>query len=372
MSIGAVNLGLGLGPQLETQGNKGAALSGQLQGMSVQVEQDPLSALNDSAEEMTFARDNSKQTKLADRKQRQGLARQEELIARIKKLQETVNGADNEAKNQVLLKFKAQGQKDSVKLWQDLAHLGSHPSSDYAFLLNAADKSVAPEEKALLLQAAEQLFAAHQAEIQAVLNSLPALKDESFAGALQISQAYSTICSGSHDPKDLLDYISKTFGADQVHSGIEALFKALGSDLNSLAPSHDSAVLNDIAGALSQTKTLNAALTLLDQFVSRVNHVLKLPCRNVKSDELLQRLITLAQSRFVAPLQIHNIYRKEIVTHNPEEDVLLAQEFFKKLRDLPVELFDSLDSRAKVIDATQHLVDELIDKEDAWLEGEGS
>jgi len=42
---------------------------GKIDGMDVKLE-DPLSAIEDSAEELTFARDNSKKMKLADRKQK--------------------------------------------------------------------------------------------------------------------------------------------------------------------------------------------------------------------------------------------------------------------------------------------------------------
>lgn len=369
MSIGAVSYG----PEtaFAPSGQSPTALRGELQGLSVQVADDPQSALADSAEELTFARDNSKQTKLADRKQRAGQARQEELIARIKRVQESAAAADNEAKTKALRQFKEQGGTVTAKFLQQLAQLGSHPSSDYAFLLNAADRSTDPQEKAWLQQAADELFAAHQSEIQAVLNTLPPVTAD-WDGALHLSQAYAEISARSHDAPELLAYIVKTFGPEQVHSGIDALFKAFAADLNSATPSRDPTVLNDLAGALGQTKTLHAALTLLDQFAERVSKVLMLPTSNFKSDHLLHNLLELAQNRFIAPLHVHNLYRHEIKTATPEEDVLLAQEFFAQLRALPLELFASLENRAKLIDATERLLDELIDKEDAWIEGGGA
>ncbi len=371
MGIQAVSQGLDLQQLQQHAATAQTAQSGNVAGMRVETAEDPVSALQNSAEELTFSRDNSRQTKLADRKQKSARTAQEELLKRIQQLQQTVEHADNDAKKQALRRFRESGSKDPKQLLSGLNSLGGHASADYAFLLNEAEATVDEQEKQLLQQAAADLFAANSADIQAVLNTLPELAHEDFAPGLLISQTYSELAAKPHEPAELLRFIGEKFGKEHLSAGIEAMFRALASDLHSAAPSRQTELLNDIASALGQTKTLNASLGLAGEFTSRVTGVLGLKTEGLSPDKLLGSLLNLSQNRFIAPLHVHNLYKNEVAAQDPEQEVLVGQEFLKMLRKLPIELFDSLEQRSKLVDATQKLVDELIDKEDAWLE-EGS
>ena len=368
MSIQAVNYGQDLSLNASQLNNAQSTQTGSLSGMSVQTAEDPLSAVQDSAEELTFARDNSRQTKLADRKQKSQAARQEELLKRVQQLQETVEHADNDAKKQALRRFKESGSRDPGRLLDDLKSLGGHASSDYAFLLNEAEHADADDAQ-LLKQAAEQLFAAKESDIRAVLNTLPAAQAAAGEAGLYISQTYSELASGKPEASDMLKFLETRFGLEQLAQGIDALFKALAADLHSAAPSRDTALLNDLASALGRTKTLNASLGLVRDFPRRLNTVLGFNAQKLQAENLLSDMLTLSKARFIAPLHVHNLYKNAVQTADPEQDVLAAQEFFNMLRKLPVELFDSAEGRLKLMDAGQKLIDELVDKEDAWLEG---
>lgn len=350
-------------------------VSGSLAGMSVTLTDDPVSALNDSAEELTFARDNSKQTKLADRKQKTRSSQIEEQLKKIKQAQKSIQNADNEALKRVLKQWKGNSLPQLLQL---LSQTGAHSSSVYAFLLNEADAAAEQGDPALqetLTKAAEQLFAEHKAGITAVLNTLDAMPggDDSAFAPLQLSQAYSDISSSAPTAESVLAYLQKKFGAERLDEGIDYMFTALAADLAADKPSQADTVLENVASALTRTRTLNAALHLSDHFVERLHSALHLKTApDFTGGKLLADLLKLSGQRFVAGLHIQNLYARQVHTRNPEDEVLVAQEFLQYMRDMPEDLFAGAQDRSKMLEATQKLVDGLIDKEDEWLESGGA
>lgn len=347
------------------------AQSGQLQGMAVECDDNPLDALADSAEELTFARDNSRQTKLADRKQKMTRVLTEENLKRVLKAQESVNNADSAAMNKVLEYYRFKANRSAQQLLSDLAELGSHSASAWAFLLNSAEKEQDPELKSFLKEAADLLYAEKEPEIAAVVNSIGVLEGQSLAPAFELSKSYSEIASGDHDPQQILSYLNKKFVPAELQQGIDLMFKALAADLAAATPSHETSVLNDLASCLGKTRVINAAVRQVNNFADRISSVLQFD-HQLQSGSLLDKMLQLSRGRFVTAPQVHQLYRGDIKTKNPEDDVLAAQEFMRLVRNLPLELFDGDEQRSHLMDGTQKLIDDLIDKEDAWLDAGGA
>ncbi|MBO8416312.1 MAG: TyeA family type III secretion system gatekeeper subunit [Proteobacteria bacterium] len=370
MAVDAVGSTQNFVPSDSLQAAQGAAV-GSLDGMGVVCDDDPLASLQDSAEELTFARDNSRQTKLADRKQKSARALMEENLKRLQQVQQSVMQTENAEKHNLLNKLKEQNKVSAEEILKALSGFKSHCSSDYAFLLNAAEQELDPDFKALLEQAASQLFTEHEADIKAAANSLTALEGQDFAPALALSQTYSELAASRHEPADLLSYIEKQYGKENISSGIDAMFKALAADLAASSPSHETGLLNDLASSLGKTKTLHTSLRQTENFVDRLQRVHHFPIKDLKAGALLEDCLKLSTARFVTAPQVHQLYNKNVVLKDPEQEVLAAQELFSLLRTLPLELFDNLEARNRLVDGTQKLVDDLIDKEDAWIEAGG-
>lgn len=370
MAVNAVNSTQSFTQNSAVQSAQGAP-AGSFEGMTVACDEDPLSALQDSAEELTFARDNSRQTKLADRKQKSARTLMEENLKRLQQVQQSVMQAENSEKNQLLNRLKKQNETSAEEILKGLSGFKSHCSSDYAFLLNAAEQEQDPAFKALLEQAAAQLFSEHEAEIKAAANSLTALEGQNFAQALSLSQTYSDIAASKHDPSDILSYIEKQYGKENLTAGIDAMFKALAADLAATSPSRETDLLNDLASSLGRTKTLHTSLKQAEDFVDRLVRVHDFPLKGLTAADLIAGSLKLSQARFVTAPQVHQLYNNGVLLKDPEQEVLAAQEFFSLMRSLPLELFDSLEARNRLVDGTQKLIDDLIDKEDAWLEAGG-
>lgn len=341
-------------------------LSGTFAGLSVQVNETPPTSLADSAEELTFAKDNSKQTKLADRKQKQSML---DMTAKLKKLMEVVQAASNSdglAQKRVLHEWWT--QKGSIKsLLQNLENLGGHAASNYGFLLQVAEQETDSALKEQLLAAAQELFNTQKTAIMASLNALSMLDSTSFAGALNLSEAYSELVTNPKESQDILVFLQERYGADNLQEGIDLMFKALSADLMAAQSSREPDVLHDIASKLAQAKTINAALSQFTDFAHKAEQ--QFGCSDeFEPSSMLTRTLDLAKTRFITPLQINDLYHKGIETKTPEDEVVLGQEFMSLVRHLAVEVFASLEDRNKLLEATQKHVDILIDKEDEWLE----
>lgn len=343
-----------------------SGLTGSFAGVSVQVNEDPLNSLADIAEELTFAKDNSKQTELADRKQKMSSS---DMASKLKKLMEIVQAANNNdssAQYRVLKEWWA--QKGSIQaLLQNLEKLGGRAASNYGFLLQAAEREADAELKEKLQQAAQELFEAKKSSIVASLNALSMLESTSFASALDLSETYSELATNPQESQDILAFLKERYGAENLQAGIDLMFKALSADLMAVQSSQEPEILNDIASKLAQAKNINAALSLFTDFAQKVEQQFACSSDFDPSDMLL-RTVTTAGTRFITPLQINELYHKGVETKNPEDDVILGQEFMRLVRRLSVDVFDSLEDRNKLLEATQKHVDLLIDKEDEWLE----
>lgn len=343
-----------------------AGLTGSFAGFSVvQVNEDPLNSLAEIAEELTFAKDNSKQTKLADRKQKMSSS---DVAVKLKKLMKTVQAANNNdssAQYRVVKEWFA--QKGSIQaLLQGLEKLGGRAASNYGFLLQAAEHETSEELKQKLLEAAKDLFEAKKTSIIASINALSMLESTSFASALDLSETYSELATNTQESQDILVFLKDRYGTENLKAGIDLMFKALSADLMSAQSSREPVILNDIASKLTQAKNINAALSLFTDFTHKVEQIFA--CNEeFDSASMLFRTINLAKTRFITPLQINELYHKGVSTKTPEDDVILGQEFMRLVRLLSVDVFASLEDRNKLIEAIQKHVDCLIDKEDEWL-----
>lgn len=345
------------------------SVTGSFAGMSVQVKENAASALADSAEELTFVRDNSRQTKLADRKQKAAALNMREKVEKLLQMVQAAANSDDHAQNRVFDDWKKRGASPQ-DLLAGLKKLGGQPASNYGFLLQAASEESDPEVKEKLEKLAGELFESEKTAITASLNALSALENASFASSLDLSETYAEISANPQEPQDLLIFLQKRYGTENLKEGIDFMFRALAADLMSAQSSQEEPVLNDIASRLGKTRTLNASLGQFTDFKNRIASVLHFS-EKLDPARLLIQTVELSKARFITSMQVNGLYRTEVTTRNPEDEVLVGQEFMKLARNLPLELFDSLDDRNRLLDAVHKEVDRLIAAEDEWLETQG-
>ena len=163
-----------------------------------------------------------------------------------------------------------------------------------------------------------------------------------------------------------LTEIQQKFGEDRIDDGIEFMLKSLGADMASPMSSAEPAVLELVGSKLSVARSLNSGKSILGGFVSRLGsaHGLKTV---MSPANLLKDVLNISKQRFITPASIRALY-SAVPKQRPDTEVLLAQDLLGACRNLSSEIFDSDESRLRVIDALEQLVDGLVDEEDKWLE----
>ena len=344
---------------------------GQLDGMSVQIEKDPVSAVQDAAEEMTFVRDNSRKTKLADRKQKAHV--EALMVEKTQALYELIvkfHNADFEAKKRVYEDCRKRGVNNARELLNSLKELGGHPSSNYAFLSKAAQEATDPAEKKLLENAAEELFRESSREILASLNSVDVAKSSDLGDGVYLSEAYSELSGNGDDPLKMLDFIAGKFGDDRINEGVDFMLKSLGADISSPLSSQEPVVLEFVGRNLSVVRSLNSATQVMNRFTSRLGDVHGIKTE-VSPSKVLTGLLNLSKQRYINPESIRDLYG-DVAKQNLEVEVLQAQDLLNSVRNLSTDLFDKDDARLRIIQSMEQLIDGLVDAEDAWLENGGN
>lgn len=344
---------------------------GKIDGMSIEIE-DPLSSFLDNAEELTFSHDNSKKTKLADRKQKNAadlhLVKQAAFLSEILL---KVQNSEFEAKKRILSRAELY-KGNPKKLLSDLRNLGGSKTQDYAILQSTATKEKDPLIKEILNQAAESLFQENKSEIVSTLNALNATKEDSdLEERYNLCESYSELSNtcGTNSLK-MMEYLASKFGENRIDEGVDFMLNALAADLNSPITSQEPVLLEDIGTTLSTVRMINSAKNICNQFVSRLSaqHGIN---TSLNLSKMISGLLNLSKQKFISSSDIRNLY-SEVAPQRPDTEVLLAQDFLKMCRDLGSEFFDDESSRLRVVDAVINLVDDKIAAEDSWLENGGA
>ena len=337
---------------------------GTLANFTITVDEDPLSKLANAAEEMTFAKDNSKQTKLANRKQK---SLSDETSERVKKMQKLMqNSVQDKGKTQNL---KANFQKfnDKKLLLDEASSSFQNYALAYAALLELYENSVDEKEKTFFKDCADLLLKENSSEIYASLNSLDeAIEAKIDEDVIDSCNTYCEVVSNFKGADDMLLFLEKKYGKD-FEKGLDFLVKALGADLQAKTPSHDKVFLEFVASGLDYTRILYSGLSHVNNFLDRISSVHNLDCKNISNLNFLKNLISLGEVRFLTSIDVSSLV-KEVKVKNPEDEVMVAQELLATVRNCSEQLFSGNENRNKVIDAIQHLVDEKVQKEDEWLE----
>ena len=165
------------------------------------------SLLNDISEEVASSRDNSKQTKLSNRKQSNAEHRTEE---RLKKLRENVVSKVGSGTNKSDIQEQANKDECTTEdLIKRAKEYGGHAAELYAFLMDMADEQGDPKKAELFKNAATQLYQQEQSSIDAVINAM-SIEQSEFAGLSSFENAknYDAILNFK-DSYGMLEFISQ-------------------------------------------------------------------------------------------------------------------------------------------------------------------
>jgi type III secretion protein W len=345
---------------------------GSLAGFQVRLADDPLSTLMDSAEELTFGVDNTKELALKERKLKDG---GNSLIERVKLHQELMDQSWRQKDAELLYVFLRNNRSAQTALARVREWAGGDSSEAWAFLRKAAE-DLRKDAPAAALEAINEAIAQLEREegpsIRAgILGAVEGAAHPELGDAPAQGAAYRHVACDLYDkPEDMFDFIVEKYGMEHFDAGLDFLMRALASDLAVDEPSHGMAHLEAVGAGLGQARILNGAHALVGRLLDRWENVHEIKDCAHTPMSLLKEMLRLKQDRYLSASSLGPLL-EGAKAPDIEREVLFAQELLATSRSLSPLFFDGLENRMKFIDAVQETVDNAVAREDEWLASQG-
>ncbi|GAB1409648.1 type III secretion system gatekeeper subunit SctW [Desulfovibrionales bacterium] len=355
----------------ERSGSGSGPLVGSLMGREAVAVDSPMSLLADAAEELTFAVDTTEQYELADRKERKST--EDSLIERVRMYQELMHQAgkthdmDQLTQRMRMVETRERALREAREYFPD--------SSDAWAALKASLEQLeaegAPETAVTSVrEAIAELEQTEGAAIRAGIYGATAAQEFSGLDTTDgLRDLYRQAVLDFGTVNDVFAHVQERFGDVGFGQAMDFLFRALGNDLGSDAPSMDATHLEHVHSNLGQVRLLQSAHTLCDTMLQRwesVHGIKGVRDDSLTSMDLLGEIVGLRNERFLGAMNIESIASRAKAP-DIEREVLFLQELLNTTRSFPSQLFDGDQGRMKVLDAVQEAVDNAIAREDAFL-----
>jgi len=352
---------------------------GEMMGMAVTVEADPVAELMDSMEELTFMFEEKALKRAGERKLGEMQGPRTALIKAIETWMATMpDMPDREFLAKIargLRNAAAAGQlPDAHELLKELGRGSTDPSHQFAMLdiLEQAFGAGEDELCALVREAKARLTEAKGAEIRAGIN----LAEEVNARATtpeqmhELRDLYRSEVVGFKSPQDCFRSLMATRGAGGLADAIAFLIAGCGKDLASQAPSLESAALGRILTDLNCVQALQTVLEKFTQLAERMTGQFGETCL-LNGEQMTGRVVDFTEQSFIAANAIASF-----VAECGMAKLLAQMDFTRELtrlfRMLSPRLFAKEGDRQRLVDAAQEHLDLLITRENEEEEGEGA
>ncbi len=217
-------------------------------------------------------------------------------------------------------------------------------------------------------EAAAELLAEHGREIRADINTFEATRILTPEEANQFRSTYRDVVLGQSSVNDtlrrLLDSVPKGQGADFLKV-LETTRQALGLDLAAVQPSGDPVRLQGLVSDLAHLKVISTVVDqcqeLSDTLVDRHG------TPPASATGLTSELLALSADRWVDASRFNGIGKRFELQEPLEAAVHFMTGLRNALKELPTQVFNSMEARQTVLDAAQMALDEAIDREEGLI-----
>ena len=363
----------------QTRTEAASVSRGELMGMSVVAESDPMAELMDSMEELSFQFEEKEMKRAGERKMGEMQGPRTALVKAIETWQKMMPDMPNQefmarmARN--LRGMAAAGQMpDPRELLKELARGSTDPSHQFAMLdiLEQAFGEGEAELRALVREAKTRLAEAKGPEIRAGIN----LAEEVNARATtpeqmqELRDLYRSEVVGFTKPQDCFRSLLAARGPGGLADAIQFLIAGCGKDLASSSPSLESSALGRILTDLNCVQVLQTVLDSFTQLAARMGKQFGETCL-LNGEQMTGRVIDFTEQAFIAANAI-----AAFVGDCGFAKLMAQMDFTRELtrlfRLLSPRLFAKEGDRQRLVDAAQEHLDLLIEREEEEEGGEGA
>jgi type III secretion protein W len=342
--------------------------TGSLAGYQVKAAENPLAALADAAEELTFGVDNTKELMLKERKTKEdGNTRFLKQVEAYQALMEKAPGQENRKHLYAFLKDNHDPQAALAKARE---WVGGDPSMAWAALKEARQALQNEAGEAALAAINTALARLEESEGPAIragiYGALEAQQHPGLGEPFALGATYrQAVCDTHTNLEDLFAFVLEKYGEKEFEAGLDFLFRSLAADLASDQQSHEKTHLEAVGANLGRARILNGAHALVGHFLERCRNVHGIDCEWMPMD-FLKEVLSLKKNHFLAAREIDALLGKAKPS-DIEHEVLFFQELLGTARSFSPLLFENAEERMKFIGAVQESVDMAIQREDEAL-----
>ena len=368
-----------MGDFIQPRAEAASVARGELMGMSVVAEADPMAELMDSMEELSFQFEEKEMKRAGERKMGEMQGPRTALVKAIETWMNMMPDMPNRefmarlARN--LRGMAAAGQTpDPRELLKELGRGSTDPSHQFAMLdiLEQAFGAGEEELRALVREAKARLAEAKGPEIRAGIN----LAEEVNARATtpeqiqELRDLYRSEVVGFTKPQDCFRSLLAARGPGGLADAIAFLIAGCGKDLASASPSLESAALGRILTDLNCVQVLQTVLDSFTQLAARMGKQFGETCL-LNGEQMTGRVVDFTEQAFIAANAIAAFVGDcGLVKLMAQMD--FTRELTRLFRRLSPRLFAKEGDRQRLVDAAQEHLDLLIERESEEEDKEGA
>ncbi len=365
----------------------GYALGGAMVG-NARVESrevDMADLIQDSAEELTQSLSGKAQERsLRERRASSGKDMAELTAERVREIMalmaaQSAGGSQSQTPadaEQKRIALAREVLKQPGKALQLVREQGGGPTEQFLSLLDVAELiaqgKAGPDPggrgQEAAREAAAELMAEYGREIRADINTLDVTRDMAAGLAPAFRTAYKDAVMGQEGlgatVRHLLELVPQGQGQDFLQV-LDRMQKALGLDLAATSPSTEPAHLQALVSDLFHLKVISTVLDEGQQLSKTLVQRHAVP--PLSSTELTTELLMTASDRWVDASRFENLGRRLVASEDLGAQVSFHTGLRGLIRQLPVQVFASMEARQTVMEASQTALDTAIDREEGLI-----
>ena len=350
-----------------------AATEGRFRGEHVQHVRDPIAALEDAAEELTFGESERVEKKLSKRKLSSGEGARSVAMEQAQKyLREVPDLERNQKLSEFVKSILARGRPPNPdELRQSAREFSDDPTHQFLALASAREQAAEQDTDPALVAALDKAIATLQGDsgpaIQAGLNVSAVAQgfaDREVGDIQQLRDFYRDVVLDCEDINAAYQRVVEDHPGKSFDEAVRFMLKALGADLAASTQSVSKVRLKQLMDDMYQLKSLNSVHEQCEDLIRRVQRNFDATPSATASRDLMSELLT-AQNRAWQGADAFSNLPKKMGVRGDEAGIYFLQGFKELVRFVPLKAFgDDMTRRDRVMISVQQALDVAIDNEE--------
>ena len=282
--------------------------------------------------------------------QSESILDREELEDYVRYLEDHRNSSEKEVLDEAERRFA-----DVSDQYQAMAEAGTllGDGEENAGLRQALDRA-----EANLLETSGPAVRAGLNIVEAAL----ALASSGFAPVDEIRDFYRKSILDFASVADLYEKIIKRFGKEKFQTSVEFLLRASGQDLESAGPSISKEQLRSVTDQLYDVEVLGNMHRNLSDLLDRTRELFKQGL-HAEAFDLMSEILRLTGERWISAEHFQHMLEKADIA-DLHASIYFLTALREQIRLIPLKVYPSTESRGKMLDAAQIALDGIVEKDE--------